>query len=198
MELKECFSFNNISKFNINPNYIQTKNVMAQRILEQQDEINYLNQMVFYLQINTLNTLKEKEAFTLELNNLVINDAKFIFIEEEVSEEEKELLHELKSLKDENTHLQFRINKLSTDKYLLKNELKELINSIKQVNLKDLNEFARRNSIISEDSLELNARRRTTSYTRAENDLKMIDIDMYSQLISELERENKVECFSQL
>lgn len=170
MELNRVYSlqhdYHNQPLDESNLNYIRTKNFMAKRILQQQDELDFLNQLVFYEQIKEVNLLELenindilnlKDLDNLELNDqinkLTLNNIEMEnkyevvdFKNTSVSEEEAMLLKELNSLKEDDLYLTMRLNKLSTDRYLLKNELKELINSLKQIDIKELNNFICKNN----------------------------------------------------
>jgi hypothetical protein len=158
--------------------YMKTKQFMAKRIVQQQEEIEQLKQALIYHSGKHLQTfdllknmqeqfdlLKElKKEKPLDLSNEEIvnsficpedskeygvdnfnysNDRNFNDLA--LRKENIDLTKELERLRVTVLEKTLEINKLRSDKFLLHNELSELLNSLKKVDMDKLNNFYKHN-----------------------------------------------------
>jgi hypothetical protein len=157
--------------------YMKTKQFMAKRIHEQQEEIEILKQNVIYLsgklfqaeemvlhmsdQVKllkeSLKIQKPQEEFDLSNSELA---SSFIYENCEESQGEKITPKFFEELKKENFQLRkdlenyriqildstIQLNKTKSDKFILFNELNEMLMSLKKVDLEKLNSFYKINS----------------------------------------------------
>jgi len=172
--------------------YMKTKQFMAQRIFEQQDEIEDIKNQLFYHSIKhvqmydwlkfvneQLQQIKQRKdsekankedldvsnelasSFLIEQNLTISPDVKKNNIAKHTSnkslnnaeiENLKQVINSLKNenldlrkenemLRVENLEKNLSISKLRSEKFILFNELNELTNSLKKVDLKHLNKF---------------------------------------------------------
>jgi hypothetical protein len=151
--------------------YMKTKQFMAKRIFQQQEEIEALKLSVLYhsakhLQLYELikSLLEQIEAFKKNKNEMIINDElvnSFVMNDDDSKEFgclsyehidknmneiilKKENLEMCKDIERLNVILlekTLEINKLTSDKFILFNELNELVMSMRKVDLSELNAF---------------------------------------------------------
>jgi hypothetical protein len=153
--------------------YMKTKLFMAKRILQQQEEIEMLKQSVLYhsgkhIQLyDILKNLQEQiDSIKKDNNNLSNDDLVNSFVygddskeygclgyenmdknnnELQLKKENIEMCKELERIKIILMEKTLEINKLKSDKFILYNELNELVNSMKKVDLNKLNNFYKNN-----------------------------------------------------
>ena len=151
--------------------YMKTKQFMAKRILQQQEEIEALKQSVLYhsakhIQMYDMmkSLLEQIEALKRNKNEILINDnlVDSFVIDDENSKDygclgyehidknaneitlKKENLEMCKDIERLNVILMektLEINKITSDKFILFNELNELVMSMKKVDMNELNAF---------------------------------------------------------
>jgi hypothetical protein len=151
--------------------YMKTKQFMAKRIVQQQEEIELLKQNVIYHcgkhmemydmlknmqeQLDLLGSVK-REKLDLSnddmANSFIYEDSKeYGFVEEKNSndlalrKENIELTKEIERMKLTLLERTLEISKLRSDKFQLYNELNELVLSLKRVDLDKLNAFYKKN-----------------------------------------------------
>jgi len=226
--------------------YMKTKQFMANRIHQQQEEIDMLKQHIIYhsgreIQMyEMIKTLSEEIEMLKKIKNVHKEKGKDDslcdnednagvslsddFATSLICDEKDHLItgyetinavthqdkrpEEIKMLKEENLDLQkeneklslqilentLEINKVKSDKFILFNELNELIMSLKKINIDELNEFYKKHRdsrTLTKSDMPLSKGIKYNILSAQSQITKLLRIDTIHKKLSTMEEENK-------